>query len=168
LVSLRNLGLLLVFGVLLVLPYRIALSGETQGKRKTGARQAKFEPFGTYVIYGDRSEAFGDFNVFIIGYPRKPVKGQPDKIIGEVQFGRREILIAEFVGLKLIDTALSFETEEKNGISYTFEGRFLRKGDFLKRPPGYTPVLEGTLIKKLNGKEVAKESLKFYYEVIDK
>jgi len=77
-------------------------------------------------------------------------------------------LIAEFISLKLIDTALSFETEEKAGISYAFEGRFSRKGDFLKRPPGYTPVLEGTLIKKVKGKEVAKENLKFYYEVMDK
>jgi len=140
-----------------------------QGKRRSSTRQAKFEPFGTYAIY-ERQEggAFSDFNIFQIGYPRKPVKGQPDKIIGEAQFGKRDILIAEFTSLKLIDTALSFETEEKAGISYAFAGRFLRKGDFFKRPPGYTPVLEGMLIKKVNGKEVAKENLKFYYEVIDK
>jgi len=41
---------------------------------------------------------------------------------------------------------------------------FCEREDFLKQPPGYTPVLEGTLIKKVNGKEIAKENLKFKWQ----
>ena len=167
-ISSRNIGCLLCCaGLLLLPPHRIALSSEIQGKRPASPRQAKFEPFGVYVIYEKRSAPFKDFHNFQIGYPKKTVKGEPDKIVGEAQFGKAPTLIASFSSLKLVDTALSFETEEQQGISYVFEGRFLRKGDFSKLPDN-TPVLEGTLIKKVKGEETARETLKFAYYVVDR
>ena len=50
----------------------------------------------------------------MIGYPKKAIKGQSDKIVGQAQFGKKDILIANFISLKLIVTALSFETEKKS------------------------------------------------------
>ena len=139
LISHRRIALLLLCVGFLPLPNQITFSGGMQSKRRSSTRQAKFEPFGTYAIY-ERQEggAFSDFNIFQIGYPRKPVKGQPDKIIGEAQFGKRDILIAEFTSLKLIDTALSFETEDMVG-----------HGPLASKLPGIVkPLIEWTVAKE--------------------
>jgi hypothetical protein len=163
-ISIRNLGLLLFFGLLLLLPYRITLSGDMQGKRKTGSPQSSFDPFGIYSVIGSKSDAFDDFYNFQIDLLKKPVKGRPLVMAGHAQFGKDGRIYAELINLKLTlaGTTLSFATEEVEGISYVFEGQFLRKDNFSKLRRG-TPVLEGILLKKVKGKEVAKENLKFMY-----
>jgi hypothetical protein len=166
-VSLRNTLLLLCVGFLL-LPYHITLLADMQGKRKSSTRQPSFDPFGIYAIIGGKSNAFGDFYSFQVDLLKKPVKGKPLDLAGHVQFskdGRKDALVfANFSAIKLslTDATISFTTEEAEGISFVFEGRFLRKDNFSKLRRG-TPVLEGILIKKVSGKEFAKKNIQFSY-----
>jgi hypothetical protein len=164
-ISIRNIGLLLFLGALLLLPYHIALSGNIQVKKQTKTRQSMFDPFGLYTILDNKNDAFKEIYNIQLQLLEKPIKGKPWKIAGHVQFG--ETLFAAFSETKLTETTLSFTTEEEEGTSYVFEGRFLRKGDFSILPTDI-PVLEGTLIRKVKGKEVAKENLKFDYFDPDK
>jgi hypothetical protein len=161
-ISLRKTALLLLCIGFLLLPYHITLSGDMQGKQKT--RPPQFDPFGIYSIIGNKSDAFSDFYNFQIDLLEKPVKGKPLVMAGHAQFGKDGRIYAELINLKLIltGTTLSFATEEVEGISYVFEGQFLRKDNFSKLRRG-TPVLGGILIKKVKGKEVAKENRQFKY-----
>jgi hypothetical protein len=164
----RNLGLLLFFGLLLLQPYLITFSGDMQGKRRTSTRQPSFDPFGIYAIIGGKSNAFGNFYSFQVDLLKKPVKGRPLDIAGHVQFSKDgsmdALVFANFsdIKLSLTDATISFATEEAEGISFVFEGQFLRKDNFSKLRRG-TPVLEGILIKNVDGKEFAKKNIQFSY-----
>jgi hypothetical protein len=167
-IYLKNYCLQLACGALLLLPYQVGFSGDMQGKRKLNTRQPSFDPFGIYAIIGGKSNAFGDFYSFQVDLLKKPVKGKPLDIAGHAQFskdGRKDALVfANFsdIKLSLTDATISFATEEAESISFVFEGRFLRKDNFSKLPRG-TPVLEGILIKNVNGKEFAKKNIQFSY-----
>ena|GEM_PF-5043129 len=165
-IILRNISIITICSVIIILPCQRVFSGDHQVKQKTStARQSLFDPFGLYYIVEGKEDAFDDYFTIQIDLLEKPKKGKPLEMAGHVQFGKKEsFLFADLRNLKLslTDPGLSFETEEVEGISFRFAGRFLRMDTFSKLRRG-TPVLEGILIKKVRGKEVANEKLKFAF-----
>jgi hypothetical protein len=61
---------------------------------------------------------------------------------------------------------LRFSTERHHGVSYNFDGTFLRTGNFTTEPtiPGSLP-LQGTLRKLVNGKKVMELTTAFVYYI---
>jgi hypothetical protein len=123
--------------------------------------RSKFDPFGGYAIVGIAPNQFRDFDNFQIDLAKKPINGEKLDIKGFVslQSGKYFPTLSR-VNLSL--RYLSFSSIENDQISYHFNGRFLKHGDFSKLP-AETPVLEGVLIKNINGRKVAQRRVRFFY-----
>jgi hypothetical protein len=123
--------------------------------------RAKFDPFGGYALVGIAPNQFRDFDNFQIDLANKPISGEKLDIKGFVslQSGKYFPVLSR-VNLSL--RYLSFSSIENDQISYHFNGRFLKQGDFSKLP-AETPVLEGVLIKNINGRKVAQSKVRFFY-----
>jgi hypothetical protein len=124
--------------------------------------RARFDPFGSYTILGRTPQGFADFYNFQIDLIDKPTKGRPLRINGFVQSGPNGEIICYFDTVTITLEKLAFRTKEEQGVSYSLEGRFLRKGDF-SRLPRKTAALEGRLVKYQGAKKVAEAKLKFWY-----
>ncbi len=74
--------------------------------------------------------------------------------------GDEDVEYIDFETIKIADGKLQFETMNRNGISYEFDGEYLVKGNFYTLDVN-EKVLQGTLVKKEDGKTVAKKDLKF-------
>jgi hypothetical protein len=71
-----------------------------------------------------------------------------------------EVEYIDFQTIEIADGKMSFETISQNGMTYEFAGEFLIKGNFYTLDED-TPVLKGILIKKKNGRTVAKSDFTF-------
>ena len=63
----------------------------------------------------------------------------------------------KFVKISINNRLISFETEKKNGISYTFVGEFPKES-----ADGASGDLKGVLKKFKDGKQIAKSKVEFY------
>lgn len=126
--------------------------------------RAKFDPFGGFTILSKTPKGFADFYNFHIDLIEKPATGRPLKIKGFVQSGPKGEIICDIDTVTITLEKLVFRTKEDQGISYGFEGQFLRKGDF-SRLPRKAAALEGKLVKYRGANKVAEAKLRFrYYE----
>jgi len=111
---------------------------------------------------------------------------RPAEDIGDLQFHlqvryRRGALVAwgdvygaesrfyKFRSVSVTQKHLRFSTQRLHGVTYTFEGTFLRGGNFATHdhsdpPPGSFP-LEGTLRKFIGGTKVMELTTSFVYYV---
>ena len=71
-----------------------------------------------------------------------------------------------FKSVSVTEKDLRFSTERHRGVQYSFEGSFLRGGDFTTSPdiPGSAP-LTGTLRKLVSGRKVMELTTSFVYYV---
>jgi len=121
------------------------------------SRSERFDPDGSFWVKGAPPNDFSDFSGINLNAKRSRQLPQPGL---ETNNGRRY----RFKILNVKRERFTFTTETIAGISYSFSGRFLKGGVYASEIlDDETPVLEGTLTKFRNGKQVAEAKLKFVY-----
>ncbi len=60
---------------------------------------------------------------------------------------------------------ITFKTEKKDNIHFSFTGTYLKKGDLVRFNRKKITVLAGTLTKYLDSKKVAEAKMRFFYVV---
>ncbi len=120
-------------------------------------KKSRFDPSGAFWISDEPAADFSDFSAINLNMRqlrRLPTSG--------LQLNNGISFLFETVVVK--QTNFTFTTVTVKGLYYTFSGKFLKGGDFPATWQGEeTPVLEGTLTKFKDGKQVAEAKLKFIY-----
>jgi hypothetical protein len=139
------------FVVLALLTALAHISSQAQSSSRT------FNPDGSFWVHGKPPNEFSDFGG--INLNRKRVRHLPKSGLDEMN-GRR----FPFVRLSVKRERFTFTTVTVRGVSYSFEGRFLKGGNYQQDALGdEVPVLDGELKKFVAGKIVAQARLKFIY-----
>ena len=122
--------------------------------------EAMFDPAG-YYYFDEEPANFDDFYYIVINNsnihdPVEPSgKNHTSKLSGFVLLQNAEkVDYLDFESIKIEDGKLSFATKVREGISYTFEGVFLIKGNFYTLDPDQK-LLKGNLFKNRNRQTVA-------------
>jgi hypothetical protein len=137
----------------------IFLAGVLLAGAAAAANQVKdrFNPDGSFWIQGTPPPEFKDIGGINLNSHRSrrfPAAGV------ELVSGAR----LPFKTLTVKPESLTFTTGTLRGISYSFSGRFLKKGVFSAGSLDEdTPVLEGTLTKFRGGRKTAEAKIKFTY-----
>jgi len=121
-------------------------------------KSAKFDPDGSFWILGEPPTDFKDFGGINLNAKRLRRLNKPGvNLTNGAQL--------RFLTLAVTHEKLVFTTAAgKGGVSYNFNGRFLKAGVFAAANlDDQTPVLEGLLTKLKNGQKVADARLKFVY-----
>jgi len=120
-------------------------------------RRERFDPDGSFWIQGKPPKAFEDFSGINLNAKRNrymPASGVD--LTNGTQLRYKALAVAP--------DKLVFTTIVVRGVSYSFRGRFLKRGVFAAADLDQdTPVLEGTLTKFKSGQKVAQANLKFTY-----
>jgi hypothetical protein len=120
-------------------------------------RKTRFDPSGAFWISGEPPADFSDFSAINLNMRqlrRLPTSGL--QLNDGTSFRFRNVIVKQ--------SNFTFTTVTVKGLYYTFSGKFLKGGDFAATWQGEeTPVLEGTLTKFKDGKQVAEAKLKFIY-----
>ncbi len=108
-----------------------------------------FSPSGDYHPLNRPSEELEEFIQFDL-----QVRGKKGKLVawGEVRGVQPWY---KFTSVSITEKHLKFSTAKVGGVSYNFEGKFLKKG--------YGVTLEGTLRKFVNGKKVMEVKTPFVH-----
>jgi hypothetical protein len=125
--------------------------------QRTANHSARFNPSGEYhPLNPPIDDRFQQFHLQVRHKRGKLVAWGE---VASVQFYR-------FRYVSVTEKHLRFSTERHHGVSYNFEGTFLRGGDFTTSfdTPGSFP-LRGTLGKFVNGKKVMELTTSFIYYV---
>ena len=121
------------------------------------AKKSRFDPSGAFWISGEPPSDFSDFSAINLNMRqlrRLPTSGL--QLNEGTSFRFKTVVVKQ--------TNFTFTTVTLKGVYYTFSGKFLKGGDFAATWQGEeTPVLEGTLTKFKDGKQVAEAKLKFIY-----
>ncbi|MEP6904357.1 MAG: hypothetical protein ABJA66_21750, partial [Actinomycetota bacterium] len=119
---------------------------------------------GEYSIIGQNPKGFEDFDSLSIttnDYDEKLAKIIPVKPTGLIQTTKE----FKFTWLNIANKRISFITQTKKGLSYQFDGKFIRQEIKLKDESGeeYTEyvLLSGHLSKWRSGVKIAEAKLKF-------
>jgi hypothetical protein len=124
----------------------------TQAQRKT----QRFNPDGSFWILGDAPNGFKDFAGFNLNAGR-------DRYLPRAGVDLTNGRHLNFKTVTATSQKLTFTTVALRGVVYSFEGKFLKDGIFKQQDLMDVPVLEGTLVKIVNGKKAAESKLKFTY-----
>jgi hypothetical protein len=120
-------------------------------------KKSRFDPSGAFWISGEPAADFSDFSAINLNMRqlrRLPTSGL--QLNNGISFRFKTVVVKQ--------TNFTFTTVTVKGLYYTFSGKFLKGGDFAATWQGEeTPVLEGTLTKFKDGKQVAEAKLKFIY-----
>jgi hypothetical protein len=120
-------------------------------------KKTRFDPSGAFWIAGEPPADFSDFsaiNVNMRQLRRLPTSGL--QLNDGTSFRFKTVVVKQ--------TNFTFTTVTLKSVYYTFSGKFLKGGDFAAAWQGEeTPVLEGTLTKFKEGKQIAEARLKFIY-----
>ena len=121
-------------------------------------KAAKFDPDGSFWILGEPPADFKDFGGINLNAKRLRRLNKPGVNLTDGTQLR-------FLTLSVTREKLVFTTAaSKGGVSYNFDGRFLKGGVFAAANlDDQTPVLEGLLTKFKNGQKIADARLKFVY-----
>lgn len=106
-----------------------------------------------YEILGQKPKGFESFENFFMRH-----------IIGNLSgavLSADSEKVYEFTALRLRQHNLTFATAPIGGIAYRFEGRFLHTPPFTDMADKDIAVLEGTLTKLQNGREIATAKMRF-------
>ena len=129
----------------------IAIPALSQNKR------ARFDPDGSFWLIGQPPNEFSDFGGINLNAKRLRRLPSPG-----LQTNKGTTYRFKTLSVKRDD--FNFTTVTRDGVSYTFSGKFLKGGNFAATWLGdESPVLEGTLTKFQAGKKVAEAKLKFSY-----
>ena len=121
------------------------------------AKKERFDPDGSFWIFGAAPHEFSDFGGINLNAKRSRQLPQPGL---ETNNGKRY----RFKTLSVKRERFTFTTMTVAGVSYSFSGRFLKGGVYSSGIlDDETPVLEGTLTKFRGARKVAEAKLKFVY-----
>jgi hypothetical protein len=125
--------------------------------QRTANHTARFNPSGEYHPFNQPSEArFLQFHLQV-RHKRGRLVAWGELV--DVQFYR-------FRYVSVTEKHLQFLTERHHGISYKFEGLFLRGGNFtIESDIAGSFPLQGRLLKFVNGKKVIELTTPFVYYV---
>jgi hypothetical protein len=115
-----------------------------------------------YFVLGEKyPKGLGDFQAF--GLFRKETSGGKVKLDGWVMTSREAPDNSSFdiKTIRLEGKHLAFTTVSHEGLVFTFDGQFLRSGDFKPYFNKEIPVVEGTVRKFRKGKKVAEAKMRF-------
>jgi len=145
----RILGLGLVFG---------AIAGCVLAQRPANHAE-RFNPSGEYHPLNRPADNLDIQFHLQVRYKRRTVVAWGDLYGSESRFYK-------FRSVSVTQKYLLFATRRVHGVRYTFEGTFLRGGNFSTQdpPPGSFP-LQGTLRKFVDGKKVMELTTPFVYYV---
>src|SRR5215831_8434603 len=126
--------------------------------QSTNNHSARFDPSGNYHPLNQPSDPdrFVQFNLEV-RYKRGRLVAWGDVVgVGEVGYRFRSVAVTE--------KHLRFSTKRYHGISYLFEGSFLRGGNFseVDSTTGFV-ALKGTLRKFVKGKKIMELTGSFVY-----
>lgn len=124
--------------------------------------QRAFRPYGYYSLVGDHPRGFKNFDTIQYWHKRDEQSG-PD--ISERLSGvtADEGVHYRYSTISITRRQFVFTTVKVKGISYSFNGRFLRI-DFVNTEMDLDkPVLVGNLRKYRNGRKVAEANVKLSY-----
>jgi hypothetical protein len=156
--SLR-VGVSLILTLVLGAPFFVAQASHKESLTSSisQARKQRFDPDGAFWILGtppDEFKDFGGFNLNAGANPRLPKPGV------QLTDGTR----LRYKSLTVSRSQCTFTTVSVKGVSYSFNGRFLRGGVFLTRDlDPESPIAEGTLTLYRRGKKISSKDLKFTY-----
>jgi hypothetical protein len=135
--------------VLLIMASSILIHGQ--------AKKARFDPDGSFWIFGKAPDEFSDFGG--INLNAKRLRNLPGAGV-QLNDGRN----LKFKLLSVKQERLTFTTVVVSNISYSFTGKFLRDGVYqAANLDDEKPVLEGVLTKYKAGQKVAEAKLQFVY-----
>lgn len=121
------------------------------------AKKPRFDPDGSFWIFGRASDEFSDFGG--INLNAKRLRNLPGAGV-QLNDGRN----FRFKLLSVKQERFTFTTVVVSNISYSFVGKFLRGGIYqASNLDDEKPVLEGVLTKYRDGRKVAEEKLQFVY-----
>lgn len=126
----------------------------------------EFDPTGNYALIGDAGKGFQNYNWFrinVLDYEQDPETDRwvyKSTIPKGYMFNEAEEEL-KFVRLFISEKHIAFETERKNGISYRFEGNFIKEKEVEYDGDIYNANVEGVLIKLKNGKEIVRQKRYF-------
>jgi hypothetical protein len=137
--------------------------------------EGDFYPFGGYRILGRKPPDFADFSNFTIDHTEWPITGPDLKVVGSVVTSsgppsdipseNKPDTVYQFTEIELSAAKLSFKTEAKAGVSYEFKGRYLKRGALARFIHKKIAVLDGELIKYVDGVKQAGNRLRFSFVV---
>ena len=120
-------------------------------------KSARFDPDGSFWIIGEPPAEFSDFSAINLNAKRLRRIPSPGVQTNDGKSYR-------FKTLSVKQNNFTFTTVPRDGVSYSFSGRFLKGGNFAATWLGdESPVLEGTLTKFRAGNKLAEAKLKFSY-----
>ena len=125
----------------------------TQAQSKT----TQFDPDGSYWLLGDQPSEFSEFGA--INLNAKKLRRLPAPGL-QLNNGTNY----RFKTLTVKRNNFTFTTVARQGVYYTFSGRFLKGGVLaMTELNDESPILEGTLTRYNGGKKVAEAKLRFTY-----
>ena len=169
----------------------VFLTGQTESKKKTEVlpmsdefftppqvdenNPKAFDPEGIYTVTGTISPVFDNFESIVISNKELSVDcdhvdfGKLLKPSGFIYFRTPKApdeagSVADFRDLTIGNGLLKFQAISENGVTYSFEGEFLIKGNFYTLDPD-AEVLKGTLTKMVDGKTVAETEISFTWSI---
>jgi hypothetical protein len=128
--------------------------------------RASLYPFGGYAIAGRKPAAFSDLYAFSIDKVDGPQNGSvrvTGALMKQAEDGGSHIF--RFAEISIEPRRLTFRTEVIGNTHYAFHGVFKRTGDLRRFYQSITPVLQGTLAKYENDKQVATARVAFAFKV---
>ena len=125
------------------------------------AKTEKTDVFGYYFLEGKPNKEFAEIDYLHLSTIDD--KGKDSPLNGLIRPKKKNQTDYVLVAPKMKLSELSFTTKAVKTISYKFTGKFVKLGDFPKKPPKGT-ILEGKLTKLKGTKIVVEENVKFRYE----
>ena len=148
-----------MLGIILTTVFVTSLSFAGIGRAKANLKPApQFNPSGDYHLVNfprPESMKFAHFDL--------EVRRRKGKLVawGDVRNVGTHYKIAS---VSITEKTLKFTTVSIRGVGYSFDGRFLGRGDFPSQFTGYGIImLEGTLTKFERGKKAAEVTSPFLY-----
>gem|GEM_PF-1439100 len=132
-----------------------------------------FDPEGIYTVKGFTNPGFSDVESILISNKKLDVDcddaefGKLVEPSGFVLFTNPKSGVEstlDIEALRISDGGLTFETDPRDGVRYSFAGEFLVRGNFYTLDPD-TKVLRGTLAKFKDGKRVAETEVSFTWSI---
>jgi len=132
-------------------------SPQKDSQRSTvSAAEKTVDVTGAYFVQGKVPPEFSEIEYLTLANIDENAK--PSPLNGFIRPKRRSAKDYRLVNPKLSGNSLTFETDAVSGLSYGFDGTFLKMGNFPVNPPEWDEiVLQGTL-KKMRGSNVIAET----------
>lgn len=152
----------LFFSALLIASALMVGVGAPLSKLNASISQKKFDPEGEFLPLGKAPKGLEEvaaIDLFRSG------RNRPFTSHSHSGVTTTRGLVYRFQSISASQNSLTFKTQSRGGISYSFSGRFLKGGVFAEMDSAAwnDSFLEGTLTRFKNGKKVAESRMRFSY-----